>query len=763
VRSLTAVLTAALVLLPATPAWAANGAPVVVDDVADFRNQALPGQVKALDNDSDPDGDPLVFTAVTPPTKGTAYIYTNGLLYYQPYFGGTGTDSFTYTVSDGQGNTATGMVTITLWSDLPAPGSLTISSAALDSATVSWPAATNATKYQVFLGARLVGTTADLTWTDTGLLPHLQYGYRIASVNGGGFGGSQSTAVVYRQPQKQTPVGLAAAVTDDPTTLSLTWTSAESGPWNVYRDGALVGSSPTRSFTDTGLVTGQPYSYQVQTPGSSSATSVTPSSALSAAVTATPVVLTDIDRFFRDHPGSLGPVTVPERAIAGGRQQDHQNGVIVQQDGETPWAVTGTLAGAYLGLDGATGDLGFPVAAQESGLRNGGIGQFFENGSIWDSNATPPVIVPWFVQDGWATTGWEEGPLGYPIGDLFEPDGGFAQDFEGGAVYWSEDTGSHGVASPIFDHWATAGYERGALGYPTADEVESVKGLRQSFTGGTIWWSPSVGAQVVSTTLQSAWARSGWENGPLGEPSGAEGTLPGGRYQRFQGGYVYWSAATGAQAVVGAIRTVWGRSGSEKGPLGYPTSDEIALPDGARYQKFQGGYVFWTATTGAWPVYGAFRTTWGRNGSQSGPLGYPLSDQTALAGGGRYQKFQGGYVFWTASTGAWPIYGGFRTAWGRNGSQTGPLGYPLSDQTALAGGGQYQKFQGGYVFWTASTGAWPIYGAFRTIWGSTGSQTGRLGYPTSDQTLSGGKRRQSFQRGTITVEVATGRSTITYR
>ena len=80
-RSLTAILAAALVLLPAAPAWAANRPPVAVDDTANVRGDALPRQVTALANDSDPDGDPLVFTAVTPATKGKAYIYTNGLLY----------------------------------------------------------------------------------------------------------------------------------------------------------------------------------------------------------------------------------------------------------------------------------------------------------------------------------------------------------------------------------------------------------------------------------------------------------------------------------------------------------------------------------------------------------------------------------------------------------------------------------------------------------------------------------------------------------
>ena len=77
--------------------------------------------VDALANDSDPDGDTLTYTAVTPATKGNAYL-SAGKLYYKPLLGNTGTDSFTYTVSDGQGSTATGTVTATLWVDPAAPG-----------------------------------------------------------------------------------------------------------------------------------------------------------------------------------------------------------------------------------------------------------------------------------------------------------------------------------------------------------------------------------------------------------------------------------------------------------------------------------------------------------------------------------------------------------------------------------------------------------------------------------------------------------------
>ena len=659
-RALTAAVAAALVLLPAAPAHAANAAPTTVADTMSFRNEGVyTYAIPALANDIDPDGDPLIYTAVSPATLGNAFL-SGGQLFYKPSPDNQGTDSFTYTVSDGQGNSATGTVTATLWVDPPAPADISISSPGPGSVTLTWAAAPRAVGYRILRDGRWIATSHSLSWTETGLPVDQQYEYNVVGVNGGGWGAALSDSVWWRGHRP--PSTLAVDATEDPTTLSVTWNDGGlPGPWNVYRDGALLTTRPAPDLLDTGLVTGRAYSYQVQQVAPSNSREVYPPGGLSASVPGTPVVLTTIGRFFLAHGGSageLGPITYPESAIPGGRQEGHNVGIIIQKDGQQPLTVRSGLAATYLNNRGAAGRLGFPLHEQQCRVTENLCFQAFEGGSIAGSVYGTAWIVRGAIDDAWAVTGRTEG----------------------------------------------------RLGYPSSDQVASGNGIRQTFTGGTIWWSPARGAQVVSATLQGAWARSGWDGGRLGEPTGPEVALRGGRYQKFAGGYIFWSAATGAQVVVGPLRSAWGRSGSEKGPLGYPTSDEISLPDG-----------------------------------------------------GRYQKFQGGYVFWTASTGAWSIYGPVRTAWGRSGSQTGPLGYPVTDQIALSGGGRYQKFQGGYVFWSASTGAWTVHGPIRAVWGRTGSQNGRLGYPTSEETVTGSKHRQTFRGGTITVDVATGRSTITYR
>ena len=65
-----------------------------------------------LANDSDPDGDPLTVTGVTDPPNGTATINPDNTVTYRPECGFLGTDTFTYTIDDGQGGTDTGVVTV---------------------------------------------------------------------------------------------------------------------------------------------------------------------------------------------------------------------------------------------------------------------------------------------------------------------------------------------------------------------------------------------------------------------------------------------------------------------------------------------------------------------------------------------------------------------------------------------------------------------------------------------------------------------------
>lgn len=96
---------------PPSPTPAPNQAPVAVADQALY----VPGSpltIRPLANDTDADGDKLSITAVGTASGGTVAINADGSVTYTPKAGFTGTDSFTYTISDGQGHTANSSVSL---------------------------------------------------------------------------------------------------------------------------------------------------------------------------------------------------------------------------------------------------------------------------------------------------------------------------------------------------------------------------------------------------------------------------------------------------------------------------------------------------------------------------------------------------------------------------------------------------------------------------------------------------------------------------
>jgi hypothetical protein len=90
-----------------------NRDPVAVDDkFTMFRKTAFTGNV--ILNDSDPDGDALFATLQTPPAGGSIVVQANGNFAYTPPRDFLGTATFQYRLTDGQGGSAFGQVTISV-------------------------------------------------------------------------------------------------------------------------------------------------------------------------------------------------------------------------------------------------------------------------------------------------------------------------------------------------------------------------------------------------------------------------------------------------------------------------------------------------------------------------------------------------------------------------------------------------------------------------------------------------------------------------
>lgn len=140
----------------------------------------------------------------------------------------------------------------------------------------------------------------------------------------------------------------------------------------------------------------------------------------------------------------------------------------------------------------------------------------------------------------------------------------------------------------------------------------------------------------------------------LGDPLELAARTPNdrGAYQHFQNGSIY-TGPGGTFEVHGAIYAKWASLGWEQSFLGFPLTDESGAPDGVgRYNHFEGGSIYWTPATGAWEIHGAIRDRYASLGWERSFLGYPVSDEHDGPGGTRISDFQNGQIGWSPRFGA---------------------------------------------------------------------------------------------------------------
>jgi VCBS repeat-containing protein len=90
---------------------AVNDAPVANDDTAETAEDTALNNINVLGNDTDVEGDQLIVSSVGAAAHGTASL-DNGVVSYTPAANYNGSDSFSYTVSDGNGGTEQGTVNV---------------------------------------------------------------------------------------------------------------------------------------------------------------------------------------------------------------------------------------------------------------------------------------------------------------------------------------------------------------------------------------------------------------------------------------------------------------------------------------------------------------------------------------------------------------------------------------------------------------------------------------------------------------------------
>jgi serine protease len=259
------------------------------------------------------------------------------------------------------------------------------------------------------------------------------------------------------------------------------------------------------------------------------------------------------------------------------------------------------------------------------------------------------------------TSGWYqrfEGEAAYPVSIT-------GSDRFGATIYRSAAHGSHVTSGMIGQEYERLHGTGSALGFPCSEEEDAdlsptgTRGRRQRFEGGMTYWSRVGGPHALSGEIEALYRRLGGSRSDLGFPVSNElrGQSSAGRtsgtVMRFEGGIICSSAGTGTRAVTGPIAHAYERLHGTAGALGFPTSDEDDAGPSTkgttgRYQRFEDGAIFWSATFGGISVTSEMLALHEGYDGVRGRLGYPVQESAEEPGSGRRQRFEGGVIVVTA-------------------------------------------------------------------------------------------------------------------
>lgn len=380
--------------------------------------------------------------------------------------------------------------------------------------------------------------------------------------------------------------------------------------------------------------------------------------------------------------------------------------------------------------------------------------------------ATPESDADAAISHTWDAAGGDTGELGAKDGDVYQVGAGFAQNFAGGKIYFSEGTGAHLIYGAILDKYqALGGAADSDLGFPTIDEGagKATDSRNSTFSAAdkpVIFWTPDNGAWVVRGAINAAWDKLGGSAGTLGVPTADESWKGDVVTQPFTGGEVSWNAKTKAFTTTPAdlagqltgldvpgdattaIAAARRAAGGPQGTLGDEQGAQYKVGDGVA-QNFAGGTIFYSPATGAHAITGDVLAKYRAAGGPQGDLGFPASNETdgGISPTSRIATFAAAdnpAIFWTPEHGAFVVRGAMNAAWDKLGGATGKLGAPTADQT-VSGDVVSQKFTGGSISWNKSSRA------FSTEPAELASQLGGLQVPSVD--LPGGVTSQSDEAG----------------
>ena len=255
--------------------------------------------------------------------------------------------------------------------------------------------------------------------------------------------------------------------------------------------------------------------------------------------------------------------------------------------------------------------------------------------------------------------------------------------------------------------WEASGGDGGTLGPRNGDVYPAGSGFGQNFASGKIFFTPATGARIMQgAILEKYESLGGPADSDLGFPTIDEGPgrAPESRNTTFSASdnpVIFFTPATGARVVRGPINSAWDKLGGSAGRLGVPAEDEVYKGDVVS-QKFTGGELSYDIRKKT------FTTVPPELAAELGDLQFP-DDPTAAINAAR------------------------RAA----GGPLGPLGAADGAAYPVGKNGLRQNFAGGAIFYTPATGANVVTGQVLAKYESVGGPEGDLGFPITSEVDGG--------------------------